>query len=58
MKSFTFEQIPLMMSKLHDKLEHIESLIKKISVAGNNRDDVLNIEETSKLLNLSISTIL
>lgn len=57
MKSFTFDQMPIMMKKLHDKLEHLEKLIERISITGENKDELLNIEEASKLLNLSVSTI-
>jgi excisionase family DNA binding protein len=57
MKPFTFDQIPIMMNKLHDKLEHLEKLIEQISVTGENKDELLNIEEASRLLNLSVSTI-
>jgi len=46
-----------MMNKLHEKLDHLEKLIERISVTGENKDELLNIEEASKLLNLSISTI-
>jgi excisionase family DNA binding protein len=56
MKSFTFGQIPIMMNKIHDKLEHLEKLIIKITVVDENKDEVLNIQEVSKLLNLSVST--
>lgn len=57
MKPFTFDQIPIMMNKIHDKLEHLEKLIIRISITEENKDEVLNIEEASKLLNLSVSTI-
>ncbi|MNF97717.1 Helix-turn-helix domain protein [compost metagenome] len=57
MKPFTFDQIPIMMNKIHDKLEHLEKLIIKISIVEENKDEVLNIQEASKLLNLSVSTI-
>ena len=57
MKPFTFDQIPLMMNKIHDKLEYLEKLIERISVTGENKDELLNVEEASKLLNLSIPTI-
>lgn len=57
MKPFTFDQIPIMMNKLHDKLEHLEKLIERISVSRQDKDELLNIEEASKLLNLSVSTI-
>jgi excisionase family DNA binding protein len=57
MKPFTFDQIPLMMNKIHDKLEHLEKLILRISNTKEDKEDILNIEEASKLLNLSVSTI-
>lgn len=57
MKPFTFDQIPIMMNKLHDKLEHLEKLILRIPNSGEDRDEILNIEQASKLLNLSVSTI-
>ena len=57
MKPFTFDQIPVMMNKIHDKLEHLEKLIVRISNVEENKEEVLNIREASKLLNLSVSTI-
>ena len=57
MKPFTFEQIPMMMKKLHDRLDHLEKLIERISGKEQNHDELLNINEASKLLNLSVSTI-
>lgn len=57
MKPFTFDQIPIMMKKLYNKLEHLEKLIERISPTRENQDELLNIQETSELLNLSVSTI-
>ncbi|MBW4360574.1 helix-turn-helix domain-containing protein [Flavobacterium taihuense] len=57
MKPFTFDQIPVMMNKIHDKLEHLEKLIVRISNVEENKEEVLNIQEASKLLDLSVSTI-
>jgi len=57
MKPFTFDQIPIMMNKLHDKLEHLEMLILRISISEENEDELLNVEQASKLLDLSIATI-
>lgn len=57
MKPFTFDQIPIMMNKLHDKLEHLEKLILRISMTEQNNDQLLNVEEASRLLNLSTATI-
>lgn len=57
MKPLTFDQIPVMMNKLHDKLEHLEKLILRIPRGEENKDELLNTEQASKLLNLSVSTI-
>ena len=57
MKPFTFDQIPVMMNKIHDKLEYLEKLILRISNVEENKEELLNIQEASKLLNLSVSTI-
>lgn len=57
MKAFTFDQIPIMMKKLFDKLEHLEKLVERISPTLENKDELLNVQEASKLLNLSVSTI-
>lgn len=57
MKPFTFDQIPKMMGKLLDKMERIESLLKGLSPEGNSPDELLNITEAAKLLNLSVATI-
>ncbi|MFV8366518.1 helix-turn-helix domain-containing protein [Flavobacterium sp. XS1P27] len=46
-----------MMNKIHDKLEHLEKLIIRISNVEENKEEVLNIQEASKLLDLSVSTI-
>jgi excisionase family DNA binding protein len=57
MKAFTFDQIPIMMNKLQDKLEHLEKLILRISITEEDKDELLNVKEVSKLLNLSVATI-
>ena len=57
MKPFTFDQIPVMMNKIHDKLDYLEKLILRISTVEENKEELLNIQEASKLLNLSIPTI-
>lgn len=57
MKPFTFDQIPIMMNKLHDKLEHLEKLILRISTTEENKNELLNVEQASKILNLSVATI-
>ena len=49
MKPFTFDQIPIMMHKLYDKLDHLEKLILRISITNEDKEDILNIEEASKI---------
>jgi len=34
-----------MMNKIHDKLEHLEKLILRISIVDENKDEILNIQE-------------
>ncbi|MNR35198.1 Helix-turn-helix domain protein [compost metagenome] len=46
-----------MLNKLHHKLEHLEILILRISSTEENKDQLLNVEQASKLLNLSIATL-
>lgn len=57
MKPFTFDQIPVMMKKLYEKIEHLEKLIERLSPASENKEEFLNVEQASKLLNLSVATI-
>ena len=45
------------MNKIHDKLDYLEKLIVRISNVEENKEEILNIQEASKLLNLSVSTI-
>ena len=46
-----------MMNKIHDKLDYLEKLILRISTVEENKEELLNIQEASKLLDLSVSTI-
>ena len=43
MKPFTFDQIPVMMNKIHDKLDYLEKLIVRISNVEENKEELLNI---------------
>lgn len=57
MEVLTFEQLPQAVSLLHDKLNHIEQLLRE----GNNQpapaDELLSISEAAKFLNLSVPTL-
>lgn len=57
MKPFTFDQIPKLMGKLFDKMEHIEMLLRTMSHEPRTEEQLLTITEASKLLNLSVATI-
>lgn len=57
MKPFTFDQIPKLMGKLFDKIEHIEMLLKGLNNEPVMEDQLLTIAEASKLLNLSVATL-
>lgn len=57
MKPFTFDQIPKLMGKLFDKMEHIEMLLRTISHETRIEEQLLNVKEASKLLNLSVATL-
>lgn len=57
MKPFTFDQIPKMFTKLFDKMEQLEKLVKGIPAAGKKDDEILSIKQASKLLNLAVATI-
>lgn len=57
MKPFTFDQIPKLMSKLLDKMERIELLLKSITPDSKPDDELLSITEASKFLNLSVATL-
>ncbi|MDR7211807.1 hypothetical protein [Flavobacterium piscis] len=36
-------------NKLHDKLEHLEKLILRISITEENKDELLNVEESGSV---------
>ncbi|MDC7218018.1 MAG: helix-turn-helix domain-containing protein [Spirochaetales bacterium] len=57
MKPFTFDQIPKLIGKLFDKMERIELLLKSLSPETKQQEELLNIAEAAKLLNLSVPTI-
>lgn len=57
MKPFTFDQIPKLMGKLIDKMEHIEMLLKSLNNDPDREDQLLTITDASKLLNLSVATL-
>lgn len=57
MKPFTFDQIPKMMNKLYEKMEHIEKMLSAFPQLQLQNDELLTIAEASQLLKLAIPTI-
>ena len=57
MEQFTFDQLPQAVSKLHEKLNSIEQLLREGQHQPQDTDELLNISEAAKLLNLSVPTI-
>jgi len=57
MKPFTFDQIPKLMGKLLDKMDHIELLLKSIGPGQKLEDELFSVGEAAKFLNLSVATL-
>ncbi|RKR84406.1 AlpA family transcriptional regulator [Mucilaginibacter gracilis] len=57
MESLTFDQLPQAVSKLQDKLNDIEKLLLENHSQPAEHDELLNIKDTAKFLNLSVPTI-
>lgn len=57
MEQFTFDQLPEAVSKLHEKLNSIEQLLRGGQHQPQDTDQLLNISEVAKFLNLSVPTI-
>ena len=57
METFTFDQLPQAVSKLHDKLNSIEQLLLHASHPATQEDELLTISQAAKFLNLSVPTI-
>lgn len=57
MEQFTFEQLPQAVSKLHEKLNSIEQLLKEGQHQPQDTDELLSISEAARFINLSVPTI-
>jgi hypothetical protein len=57
MKPFTFDQIPVMMNKIHDKLDYLEKLIVRISNVEENKEELLNIQNIKTFKSISINNL-
>jgi len=57
METITFDQLPLAVSRLHEKLDHIEQLLSEANKHSLDIDELLTIAQAAKFLNLSTPTI-
>lgn len=58
MKQFTFEDLPDIIGKLDAKIDNIEKLLRENPQNSKNiENELLTIEEASKLLKLAVATI-
>jgi excisionase family DNA binding protein len=57
MEPLTFDQLPQAVSKLQDKLNDIEKLLLEDHRQSGESDQLLNVEDAAKFLNLSVPTI-
>ena len=57
METITFDQLPQAVTRLHEKLDHIEQLLRDTNNYSNETDELLTIAQAAKFLNLSTPTI-
>jgi len=57
MEPLTFDKLPEAVSKLQDQLNNIERILLEGHNHSEEADQLLTIEDTAKLLNLSVPTI-
>lgn len=56
-EKLTFEQLPIAISELLERVKRIENLLTGEKIALDIQDEMLDIKETSAFLKLSIATI-
>lgn len=57
METITFDQLPQAVTRLHEKLDHIEQLLREANSHPAESDELLTIAQAAKFLNLSTPTI-
>ncbi len=57
MEPFTFEELPMAVTKLFERIKKIEKLLKATIKVSREKDDFMDIEEAAKYLRLSPATI-
>jgi len=57
MEPFSFEELPMAVTKLYGKLKKMEKLLKRNLRLIADQDDLMDIEEAASFLKLSVTTI-
>lgn len=57
MEPFSFEELPMAVTKLYGKMKKIEKLLRMNLELLTDKDELMDIEETARFLKLSITTI-
>jgi excisionase family DNA binding protein len=57
METITFDQLPYSVTRLHEKLDHIEQLLREANNHSPEIDELLTITQAAKFLHLSTPTI-
>jgi excisionase family DNA binding protein len=57
MEAITFDQLPQAVSRLHEKLDNIELLLREVNHHSPEADELLTIAQAAKFLHLSTPTI-
>lgn len=57
MKNYTFEQLPVVMKKIEDQLDHIETLLTRMQQGSKIENEYVNAKSAALLLNFSLATL-
>lgn len=57
MKNYTFEQLPAVIEKIEDQLDHIETLLKSMQQGNKVQNEYINAKNAALLLNFSLATL-
>jgi excisionase family DNA binding protein len=57
METLTFDQLPQAISQLLEKVSHLETLVSEIGIHPSDKDELFNITQAAKFLNLAVPTL-
>ena len=57
MSKVNFENLPIQVNEIHEKIDRIENLIQSAISSSGDPDQVLNIDKAAKFLNLTQSAL-